>query len=142
MSVSQQLLSKCQGKHEGMSSPNKFLFQELSQRGKRNLCEGSQDGFLTTTQPPLPRAAFHRLPSAPHTRSHVRMETHATDVRTMERFQKSGSPRWEVRLLAAQSCLSLCDLADRSLPGSSTRGTLQAGTLEWGAVPSSGEPHG
>ena len=37
------------------------------------------------------------------------------------------------------SCLSLCDPMDRSLPGSSVHGILQARTLEWVAMPSSRE---
>ena len=34
----------------------------------------------------------------------------------------------------AQSCLTLSDPMDCSLPGSSIHGTLQAGVLEWGAI--------
>ena len=34
----------------------------------------------------------------------------------------------------AQSCLTLCDLMDRSLPGSSVLGIFQARVLEWGAI--------
>ena len=33
-----------------------------------------------------------------------------------------------------QSCLTLCDATDGSLPGSSVRGIFQARVLEWGAV--------
>ena len=36
-----------------------------------------------------------------------------------------------------QLCLTLCDLMDCSPPGSSVHGILQAGTLEWVAMPSS-----
>ena len=36
-----------------------------------------------------------------------------------------------------QSCLTLCDLMDCSLPGSSVHGILQARTLEWVALSSS-----
>ena len=38
-----------------------------------------------------------------------------------------------------QSCLTLCDPMDCSLPGSSVRGILQAGILEWVAIPSPGD---
>ena len=38
----------------------------------------------------------------------------------------------------AQSCLTLCDPMDCSLPGSSIHGTLQARVLEWGAIAFSG----
>ena len=38
---------------------------------------------------------------------------------------------------AAQSCPTLSDLMDCSLPGSSVHGTLQARILEWVAMPSS-----
>ena len=34
----------------------------------------------------------------------------------------------------AQSCLTLCDPVDRSLPGSSVHGILQARILEWVAI--------
>ena len=34
----------------------------------------------------------------------------------------------------AQSCLTLCDPMDCSLPGSSVHGILQARVLEWGAI--------
>ena len=38
-------------------------------------------------------------------------------------------------VLVAQSCLTLCDSADCSLPGSSVHGILQARILEWVAIP-------
>ena len=34
----------------------------------------------------------------------------------------------------AQSCLTLCDPMDCSLPGSSVHGMFQARVLEWGAI--------
>ena len=36
-----------------------------------------------------------------------------------------------------QLCLTLCDPVDCSLPGSSVHGVLQAGILEWVAIPTS-----
>ena len=42
-----------------------------------------------------------------------------------------------VKVLVAQSCLTLCDPMDCSPPGSSVHGILQARTLEWVAMPSS-----
>ena len=38
-----------------------------------------------------------------------------------------------------QSCLTLCDPMDCSLPGSSIRGIFQARVLEWGAIAFSDE---
>ena len=38
----------------------------------------------------------------------------------------------------AQSCLTLCDLEDYSLPGSSVHGISQARVLQWVAIPFSG----
>ena len=43
----------------------------------------------------------------------------------------------KVKMLVAQSCLTLCDPMDCSPPGSSVHGTLQARILEWVAVLSS-----
>ena len=40
-------------------------------------------------------------------------------------------------VLVAQSCLTICDPMDCSLPGSSVRGILQARILKWVAMPSS-----
>ena len=37
------------------------------------------------------------------------------------------------KVLATQSCLTLCDPMDSNLPGSSVHGILQARTLEWGS---------
>ena len=37
-------------------------------------------------------------------------------------------------LLVTQSCLTLCDPMDCSLPGSSVPGILRARTLEWAAI--------
>ena len=39
-----------------------------------------------------------------------------------------------VSVLVAQSCLTLCDPMDCSLPGSSVHGIFQARVLEWGAI--------
>ena len=41
--------------------------------------------------------------------------------------------------LVAQSCPTLCDPMDCSLPGSSVHGSLQARILEWAACPSPGD---
>ena len=40
-----------------------------------------------------------------------------------------------MKVKAAQSCLTLCDPMDCSLPGSSVRGILQVKILEWVAIP-------
>ena len=40
----------------------------------------------------------------------------------------------------AQSCLTLRDPMDCSLPGSSIHGIFQARVLEWGAIELSGKP--
>jgi len=42
-----------------------------------------------------------------------------------------------VRAKSLQLCLTLCSALDGSLPGSSVHWILQAGILEWGAMPSS-----
>ena len=39
----------------------------------------------------------------------------------------------------AQSCLTLCDPMDCSLPASSVHGIFQARILEWVAIPSPGD---
>ena len=41
----------------------------------------------------------------------------------------------------AQSCLTLSDPVDCSLPGSSVHGIFQARVLEWGAIAFSDHPH-
>ena len=44
------------------------------------------------------------------------------------------SPTQESEREVAQSCLTLSDPMDRSLPGSSVHGIFQARVLEWGAI--------
>ena len=51
-----------------------------------------------------------------------------TGIIPRERCQK-------VQVLVAQSCLTLCDPIDCSLPGFSVHGILQARILEWVAIP-------
>ena len=41
----------------------------------------------------------------------------------------------KVEVLVTQSCPTLCDSKDCSLPGSSVHGILQAWLLAWGAIP-------
>ena len=41
---------------------------------------------------------------------------------------------WKSESEVAQSCLTLCDPMDCSLPGSTLHGILQAGILEWVAI--------
>ena len=41
----------------------------------------------------------------------------------------------KVKVLVTQSCPTLGDSMDFSLPGSSVQGILQARILEWGAIP-------
>ena len=40
-----------------------------------------------------------------------------------------------MEVLVAQSCPTLCNSMDSSLPGSSVHGVLQARVLEWVAIP-------
>ena len=40
----------------------------------------------------------------------------------------------KVKVLVAQSCLTLCNPRDYSLPASSVHGIFQAKVLEWGAI--------
>ena len=44
------------------------------------------------------------------------------------------SPMHESEIEVAQSCPTLSDPMDRSLPGSSVHGIFQAKVLEWGAI--------
>ena len=53
-------------------------------------------------------------------------------------FLSSPESHKQSKVLVAQSCPTLCDPVDRSPPGSSVHGILQARILEWVAVPFSG----
>ena len=52
---------------------------------------------------------------------------------TFEHFTLSEIRKKEESLVP-QSCPTLCDPMDRSLPGSSIHGIFQARVLEWGAI--------
>ena len=43
----------------------------------------------------------------------------------------------KMKVLVAQSCVTLCNPMDYSLPGSSAHGILQVRLLEWVVIPSS-----
>ena len=62
-----------------------------------------------------------------HTHAHTHAESHHCARAAVKSFCCS----------VAQSCLTLCDPLDYSLPGSSVHGILQARVLEWVAIPSS-----
>ena len=56
----------------------------------------------------------------------------------MEQFIFLGRrKKKQVKVLVAQSCLTLCNPTDYSQPGSSVHGILQARILKWVAMPSS-----
>ena len=46
---------------------------------------------------------------------------------------------FDIDIEVAQSCPTLCDPMDCSLPGSSVHGIFQARILEWVAIPSPGD---
>ena len=50
------------------------------------------------------------------------------------KIMASGLIRSDQIRSVAQSCPTLCDPIDCSLPGSSTHGIFQARVLEWGAI--------
>ena len=58
-------------------------------------------------------------------------------------YTQSGNRNSVARQLlqseVAQSCLTVCDPMDCSLPGSSVLGIFQARILEWVAIPSPGD---
>ena len=57
--------------------------------------------------------------------------------RRREEFSITLVSRRYVHAKSLQLCPTLCDAMNRSLPGSSVHGILQAGIMEWGAMPSS-----
>ena len=46
-----------------------------------------------------------------------------------------GGNKYEVKVLVAQLCLTVCDPVDHSLPGFSVDRIFQARILEWVAIP-------
>ena len=79
---------------------------------------------LEGVQPPLPFGVRTRDCSPGHKNRHNRSK---------------GKARAELRPARrhSQTCQTVCDLMDCSLPGSSVHGILQARILEWVAMPSS-----
>ena len=65
--------------------------------------------------------------------THTHTKFHSTDV-TYLLYPFLDS---DVQRMCAQSCQTLCDPVDCSLPGSSVHGIFQARILEWVAMPSS-----
>ena len=59
------------------------------------------------------------------------------DIGCLGKSEKSSGMK-KVKVLVTQSCPTLCDPMDCSLPGSSVPGILQARILQWVAIPFSG----
>ena len=70
----------------------------------------------------------------PHT--HLGKEPSGKEIKGRSNCQ-CGSGRGAAAAKSVQSCPTLYDPVDRSLPGSSAHGILQARILEWVAMPSS-----
>ena len=62
----------------------------------------------------------------------IRWDDRSTFVFKMQKAHRA------VKVLVAQSCLTLCDPMDYSLPGSSVHGILQVRILEWVVIPDPG----
>ena len=56
-----------------------------------------------------------------------------------ERGREMHIDKVKMKVLVAPSCLTPCDLRDRSPPGSSVPGILQVRILEWVAISFSGD---
>jgi len=79
----------------------------------------------------------------PHRRQPTRLPVPGIlQARTLEWVAISFSNAWKVKSESevAQSCPTLSDPIDCSLPGSSVHGTFQARVLEWGAIVFSESP--
>ena len=81
-----------------------------------------------------------------HTHIHTNKQLRAGmmvqhDTQDLNTFQESVLPHPEgcCCCLVTQSCLTLCDLTDRSPPGSSVHGISQARILEWVAISPPGD---
>ena len=59
------------------------------------------------------------------------LSAHALDSQLLRREDSQGQFRKKVQVLVTQSCLTLCNSMDRSPPGSTVHGILQARILEW-----------
>ena len=69
--------------------------------------------------------------------SNLRYENDTTLMAKSEEELKSLLMKVKSESEVAQSCPTLCDPLDCSLPGSSIHGIFQARVLEWGAIASS-----
>ena len=65
------------------------------------------------------------------------LSAHTLDSQLLRREDSQGQFRKKVKVLVTQSCPTLCDSMDCSLPVSTVHGILQARILEWVAMPSS-----
>ena len=54
--------------------------------------------------------------------------------RILYQLSHKGSPKWELKSEVTQSCPTVCDPMDHSLPGSSIHRIFQARILEWVAI--------
>ena len=64
-----------------------------------------------------------------------RLRNSITPERPFDGPGENGTEEWKVKVLVTQSCPTLCNPMDHSLPGSSVHGILQARILECVAIP-------
>ena len=74
----------------------------------------------------------HNLSNTPHTHTHT--HTHTMGLEEVPGDRKRFIPNGATESEVTQSCLTLCDPMDCSLPGSSVHGIFQARILEWVAI--------
>ena len=91
-------------------------------------------GFPADRQLPTVPPAQAMAPWAQIYESDQRGKWHLFTVQLFLWLSASGLVHMVKWSEVAQSCQTLCDPMDRSLPGSSVPGILQAGILEWVAI--------
>ena len=78
-------------------------------------------------------------------RKRIRYYLHQYHIWIEEVKLSPGLVEMKVKVLVAQSCLTICNSMDCSLPGSSVYGILQARIPEWASIPfsrGSSQPRG
>ena len=103
--------------------------------GCRHPTPGSGARRADHTPLPVHRIACHEAPSRKRGSLYFLGEWSAHTQWLSDAFDPKGGS--EAKLLVALLCPTLCDPLDRSPPGSSVHGILQARTLEWVAISSS-----
>ena len=120
-----------QQEQSSRSPPNIMSLPQIKQYQKRRASQVSP----LVKNPPARTGDLKRDRFNPWVEEGTTVQEFAKSWTQLKQISTCPNTHSEVKLLVAQSCLTLCNPMDCGPPGSSVHGILQATILEWVVIP-------